>query len=324
MSLLRRRRPHDTVTATATIEAVSVPGPDEVLWLDRDNALTIARERTNDSRLIEHSQRVIQDGVTVIRNAIAREVCDGVRDDYRRYCEEHAEAASHADTYGKHTRLGSFHVVSHNALRIGTDAGVMRLLDFLFGYRASVYTSLTFEKSTQQKIHRDSPFFHTIPVNYFAGVWTALEDIDDRAGPLEYYPGGHRFAIDPVAIGRQVKAEAASDTGIDQLNGTAYNRYIEAIHSAATAAGSTIVRPEMRKGDTLIWHPCLPHGGGEIVDHSLTRASIVFHCSPIDVQFYGPDVFFGFAEPKPAGLTYRTEGDRKYVDQSVVQFYPDL
>jgi len=316
--LLRRRHGRGTVEVETPRQSLEDPQ-----WLDGPDAENQIERKTSDPQLREHAQHIIRDGVTVVRGAIPPDTCDRVRDDYRRYCGEHAEAATHADEYGKHTRLGNFHIVSSNARAIGLDEGIMRVLDFLFGYRAAAYTSLTFEKSTQQKIHRDSPFFHTVPINYFAGVWTALEDIDDRAGPLEYFPGGHRVNVDPLKIGADVRADA---DGSDQaaLISTAYGRYVEAVAQECRASGLQIVSPQMKKGDTLIWHPYLPHGGGAIIDHNLTRASIVFHCSTEHVQFFGPDVFFGFEEPKFSALTYDASGERKYVHQSNVEFYPDL
>lgn len=48
----------------------------------------------------------------------------------------------------------------------------------------------------------------------------------------------------------------------------------------------------LAKGDTLIWHLELPHGGCPIESTSATRASIVFHCLREGVPFFGPERFF--------------------------------
>jgi ectoine hydroxylase-related dioxygenase (phytanoyl-CoA dioxygenase family) len=38
-----------------------------------------------------------------------------------------------------------------------------------------------------------------------------------------------------------------------------------------------------RKGDALIWHADLAHGGSPITDPALTRQSVVGHLSPLSV-----------------------------------------
>jgi hypothetical protein len=83
----------------------------------------------------------------------------------------------------------------------------MSLLDFLFARSAGIYTSLLFEYGSQQPIHRDSPFFHTFPINYFFGVWFALEDIHPDSGPLIYVPGGYRFQVKHRMIFEQLERQ---------------------------------------------------------------------------------------------------------------------
>ncbi|MGF6722853.1 ectoine hydroxylase-related dioxygenase (phytanoyl-CoA dioxygenase family) [Paraburkholderia sp. GAS41] len=48
----------------------------------------------------------------------------------------------------------------------------------------------------------------------------------------------------------------------------------------------------VQAGDTVIWHPQLPHGGGKIADMSKSRFSLVMHTTPIGVPVYHQDKFF--------------------------------
>ena len=57
----------------------------------------------------------------------------------------------------------------------------------------ALYTSLLFERGSQQKLHRDSPLFVTRPEGCYLGVWAALEDTDGENGPLLVVPGSHRL-----------------------------------------------------------------------------------------------------------------------------------
>src|SRR5262249_41879016 len=87
-------------------------------------------------------------------------------------------------------------------------------LDFLFGREAAVYSSLTFQYSTMQALHRDAPYFHTFPEGQFVGVWTVLlEDIHPDSGPLSYVQGSHRFRIDQRALYRDALSHTRDPAG---------------------------------------------------------------------------------------------------------------
>ena len=49
------------------------------------------------------------------------------------------------------------------------------------------------------------------------------------------------------------------------------------------AAGCELVRFLPKKGDALIWHADLVHGGSPRTDRDLTRWSLVSHFCPLDV-----------------------------------------
>ncbi len=253
------------------------PDSHEIVWLDRTDAV----ERSNAAPTPElrgHALDLIQRGATKVGNAISPDVCDAVVDDYRAFCREHVDGDGYLDERGFHPRLANFHLVSESALQIGLNPRLLEVIDFLMGYRASVWSSLTFEIGTQQRIHSDEPYFVTNPPGFFLGVWTALEDISPEAGPLTYWEGGHRNPIEPLA---PVPDE-----------GDRHDAYLTRIDRWCAEAGLSKVVPEMRKGDTLLWHPRLPHGGSAIRNPSLTRKSIVFHYKPEDVPLFGPAEFF--------------------------------
>lgn len=62
------------------------------------------------------------------------------------------------------------HLVSNRARAAIAKPVVMKALDAFFGDQAFVATSLFFEQSSEQALHRDTPFFHTRPHNIFAGI----------------------------------------------------------------------------------------------------------------------------------------------------------
>jgi hypothetical protein len=92
----------------------------------------------------------------------------------------------------------------------------------------------------------------------------------------------------------------------------------------AEQRGLVLARSSVKKGDTVIWHPLLPHGGSPVDDPTLSRASIVFHVHPEDTPMYGLDVFFGLREgPMPDSVPALEHAGRRYVDHGGAQFFRD-
>ena len=271
---------------------------------------------TRDKQIQHQITELAQRGATLVPQAVPHNVCDAVREQYAEHCRNDPTAAAVADQQGHHPRLSNFHLVSEAALAIGLNPRLGEILDVLFGYKACIYSCLTFEKSTQQRLHRDSPFFRTEPAGFFFGVWTALEDIHPKSGPLVYYLGGHRVNVDAPAMAAQV---------LERDPGAAvYEAYLDAVEGECVRAGLSKTSPVMRKGDTLIWHPDLPHGGGAIEDPALTRASIVFHYTPERVPVFGPDVFFGWEQADPdKELALGARDGRQFVIGGDVRFFTD-
>jgi Phytanoyl-CoA dioxygenase (PhyH) len=303
--------------------AAPPPDPGERLWIDGPDVAATARARTDDAAWRRHAEELATAGITKLEGAIATERCDQVRREYEAYCDAHAdEAAVFADESGFRSRLANFHLASDAALAIGADPGVMALLDFLFGHRAAIFSSLIFERGTQQDVHRDTPYFCTEPAGFFFGVWTALEDISPDAGPLVYFEGAHRIDLDPRALAAEVYFENAQHPDRPPRDpGRVFNAEVA---ERARAAALPRVSPTARKGDTLIWHPDLPHGGSAIVDPGLTRASIVFHCAPEGVPVYGPERFYGLELDERKGAPrYRWANGRAILDQGAPSFEPN-
>jgi ectoine hydroxylase-related dioxygenase (phytanoyl-CoA dioxygenase family) len=284
------------------------------LWLDRADAPRELERRTEDPFLREHAGNLIRDGVTRVPGAVSVELCDAVIAAFRRYCEGSSQAASFRDGHGHHSRLCNFHLASSEALDVGLHPQALRLLDFLFGRRAAICSSLTFNKGTQQELHRDSPFFHTQPEGLFFGVWTALEDVSPEAGPLLYYPGGHRLRIDRLAIAERHRGASSKEL---------FDAYISEVRQRCERSGLKEARATtMRKGDMLLWHPQLPHGGSPIADPRLTRYSIVFHYMPEGVPIHGIEAFFSASFPS-APNPMRTERGRQLLEHGQARFDQD-
>lgn len=109
------------------------------------------------------------------------------------------------------------------------------------------------------------------------GAWVALEDARADAGPLFYWDRSHRAVPKYVFADGSVLAEG---------NGPhvrAFEKYL-----GDTCRGLALERLIFtpRKGDLLIWHSALVHGGMARNDPALTRKSMVSHYTTLAAYPY--------------------------------------
>jgi phytanoyl-CoA hydroxylase len=105
-----------------------------------------------------------------------------------------------------------------------------------------------------------------------AACWIALEDIQLGSGELMYAPGSHRYPDFDFGSGRK-----HFDANLARPE--AHHRWSLDLVARAQAAGgvSTFLA---RKGEILIRHADLAHGGSPVARPELTRQSLVGHFCP--------------------------------------------
>jgi hypothetical protein len=163
---------------------------------------------------------------------------------------------------------------------IATNATLLALLSRLYGRRAIPFQTLNFPVGTQQHLHSDSIHFSSVPERFMCGVWLAMEDVHDDAGPLEYCPGSHKWPIvSNVAVGRDRWNDRSSN---------AQAPYEPLWRELVSASGLGTERFAARKGQALIWAANLLHGGSRQEDPTRTRWSQVSHYYFADCIYYTP------------------------------------
>jgi len=152
---------------------------------------------------------------------------------------------------------------------IACNRRIMEILTDIFGRRAWPFQTLNFPVSTQQHFHSDSVHFSSIPEKFMCGVWVALEDVTEDAGPLVYYPGTHKW---PIVYNEQIGVRiTGNNVGISQgLYEQVWSALVEKFQIAPKYFCP-------KKGEALIWLANLLHGGGRQLNPSLSRWSQVTH-----------------------------------------------
>jgi hypothetical protein len=163
---------------------------------------------------------------------------------------------------------------------IASNDEIRALLGRLYGRAAFPFQTLNFPVGTQQPLHTDAVHFSSIPERFMCGVWLAMEDIGETAGPLVYLPGSHRWPIlHNITIGRR---------GHGAPLASAQKPYEDAWSAMVAASGIEPQHFHARKGQALIWCANLLHGGSFQTDPTLTRWSQVTHYFFDDCIYYTP------------------------------------
>jgi len=242
----------------------------------------------------EHKQNIDTLGYTIIRNGIDIDLVDRVVDDFN-YWQSLPE-----NNFKKHNfnRVTNFHCYSKNTLDLVTNIHTNNILELIFGTKQSIYSSLFFREGTGQSYHRDTPHFYTNPIDQYYGIWYSLEDIDINAGPLKYYIGSHKLDV-PDGYETVNKLFGPDNIILDNQQNLKclleYNNVIEQLckkQKLLCVDTDNYQHNKVNKGDIIIWHPKLLHGGSNIINNTLTRYSMVTHNTPINTMTLNASHFF--------------------------------
>ena len=151
-------------------------------------------------------------------------------------------------------------------------------LSAIFEDQPKAFQGLTFWNGSQQAIHKDTAYvkIDSNPM-HLAATWLALEDVAPGTGELEYYVGSHR-SPDFLFGGSSKWMESHT---------AEHARFLQSLHDDAKAFGQVKSSFLAEKGDVLVWHADLAHGGSPIAQPVRTRKSRVTHYTPVsDEPFY--------------------------------------
>lgn len=241
----------------------------------------------------------LAEGYLVLEGYLDPDSCQAITSEAERFYAERGVAPDRAE------RTMNFHQESPTARRVLRDPALAATLSRLLGARAQFLQSIYFNRGSQQQSHTDYMYMGTDPELQLCGIWLACEDVTPDAGPLFYYPGSHRLPSETVeqryarrmpSLAAEIQANSESLRAFYRdriaLTGESlevcvfFDEWLAEIEARLKQDGFERVTFLPRRGDLMIWHANLVHGGLPVTDPAATRRSLVAHYLTRSVRRY--------------------------------------
>jgi ectoine hydroxylase-related dioxygenase (phytanoyl-CoA dioxygenase family) len=261
-------------------QAHQLPASGPLPWLDRPDALEVIQRRQQQGELSETAMAVCtqyaQQGYVILKQLLDHPTIDEVwgaaydRAVPAGRIKPAPEQKTEADPYPGHVM--NAHLQVPEIQKLFADPQLLAWVELLLGRSPIPFQTLLFPKGREQLAHSDSIHMTTYPLGYLCAAWIALEDIHPDSGPLVYYPGSHRlpyvFSVDVGLSPTEFRDRQYAAVG------EKYEPYIQQLIQEKR------LQPQCfhpQKGDVLLWHANLLHGGSERRDIRHSRKSLVCH-----------------------------------------------
>ncbi|MNK25314.1 Phytanoyl-CoA dioxygenase (PhyH) [compost metagenome] len=233
----------------------------------KENPEAISQTDFFKNQTTENQESLIHffdNGYSVIRNFITTEQADQIN----------SEIQTMLDSKQIEFKYGNklMFAIHKSALikKIGLEPSLLKLLDVLMDGNTKLFQSINFINGSQQKTHSDSIHMTTFPVGGLIGVWVALEDVSLDQGALHYYPGSHKLPY-------YMNSDYDNDGNLLMLGNKGYKGYEVMLEEKVKELNLQKEIFDCKKGDMLIWHANILHGGEPHTNKDKTRKSMVFH-----------------------------------------------
>jgi hypothetical protein len=243
-------------------------GLDLAPWYDRPDALAVIETRLECGQVTNEEAQLLRQFVTEGYVILDKSVSAAAIDPFVADLEHAIQTGYQGYQPGSSARMELLHFTYPSVKRLLYQRPAMDFLEMLWGVKPRPCQSLVFAFGSQQDAHQDTIHLTPYPAGYMCGVWTALEDIQPNSGELVVYPGSHRLK-------RLTMADA--DCAKVQGDWTEFGAKIVPVWQAALEGAFKPVIYRPRKGQVLIWHENLMHGGSPRLDPSISRRSLVVH-----------------------------------------------
>jgi hypothetical protein len=283
------RPPHPTAT----------PSQFGGLWVDHANAADLIEGKRQIGRMTARQamqlQSWAQNGYLILPQALPRKVVDRAAGElHRAYAGDFPQLRFECPSLGgyapmpwqpgvrdKPAKALDLHWWSQAIRDLIFADPVREMLELLFERRVMASQSLTFLRGSAQGYHQDTLYVPFSLPTQFVASWIALEDVTPGGGELTYFPGSHK--LPEHLYGERYKTlwdarrELRRNSVYEEMQG-----YSGQLEQRCRDMGLSPASFMARKGDVLLWHADLVHGGLPISSQA-TRASVVTHYTASEV-----------------------------------------
>lgn len=279
-------------------ERCDLPIPFGGLWPDQPNALDIVEGRLETGQInVKQAERLrhwIQNGYVILERAIPDDILSAALIDLDRAYSGHFPdlrfechlLAREPLPYQPEVKLHpakalDIHHFSPAIRNLMFCRPIEEFLALIFESKALASQTLGFFRGSAQDGHQDSAFVPYSLPRQFAATWIALEDVTLGAGELFYYPGSHNYPDFFYHDRYKSVAEASRMTDDTAKPGlfAEIDRHVQSLAERAQALGIPKQPFAAKRGDVLVWHADLVHGGNP-VSTTVSRRSVVTHYCP--------------------------------------------
>lgn len=252
--------------------------PNEEPWLDRDFDANKLEELLRNSHLPEEFKQGIREfpekGFIVVKNFLTEEEVDIANKELDRLIEE---GEVDYNFTGRKVMFAFEH--SQHLNSIVRKMEILETMQIILQKTMHPFQTINFIEPSEQKAHSDTIHMTTHPLGYMMAAWFALEDIGLDQGPIFYYPKSHKL---PYILNSTYNHGGNSF----RIGENAYGEFEKEVQRQIDENKLEQHPFIAGKGDVLIWHPNLLHGGSPWKDKSKTRKSMVCHYFAEDVICY--------------------------------------
>jgi phytanoyl-CoA dioxygenase PhyH len=256
------------------------------MWIDRpDFKVELERKKRGNevsSAVAAQIECLARDGYVILENAVPVQLIDDLNAEIEAFWHNPPKGLM-IETFEPdgqfkiiparldfrpRSKLRDLYAFSALAREATMSPAVTALLAAVFDAKPKAFQSLYFWRGSEQRIHKDTAYvkIDSEPMHLLAS-WLALEDIRPRTGELEYFAGSHR-APDFLFGGMHKWMEA---------NSAEHDAFLASLQEDARTFGQDRRSFLAKKGDVLIWHADLAHGGSAVDNAEATRKSLVTH-----------------------------------------------
>lgn len=261
----------------ASISSKDFPDKESRAWLDTGDSAVLAPQKQNFTAFPAQVQQQLKnwsrDGYLILEKFFDEKTVDAVNAEISALQQK----GKLPFTYGN--KLMFANKKSKLIKSVAEDPELKKILSFILDKDIVAFQTINFIHGSQQRAHSDSIHMTTYPLGYLIAAWIALEDISHDNGPLIYFPGSHKL---PYLLNNDFNEGSTALT----LGKKDYTDYEDVLEDLVAQKGYAQKEFLAKKGDVLIWHANLVHGGAPILDKQLTRKSMVVHYYASDVIKY--------------------------------------